>query len=107
MMDMAEKHGISYFVLRNRLTRDKWTVEAAIETPIEQDIPIVYKGKEYTQSGLAREKGILLSTLRGRLRKGWSVEAAVDVPLMQKGSRTGKGVLVITQMPNALVPTQA
>lgn len=103
MMDMAEKHRVSYFALRNRI-RHGWTTEDAIETPIEPDHAIEYKGKIYTQKGLAKACKINLSTLRSRLRKGCSVEAAVEHPLIPRGSQKGKGVLVITQMPNETAP---
>lgn len=82
-MDMAEKHGVSYFVLRNRVSRG-WSTEDAIETPIEEDVPIFYHGEKYSQLGLCREKGMKLSTFRKRISIGYSVDDAIDKPLLTK-----------------------
>lgn len=88
MMDMAEKHGVSYFVLRNRLSRDKWSVEEAIETPVEPPDPLLtHQGKQYSQQGLAKAKGIHLSTLRQRLKAGMSVEEAIETPITPRSQR--------------------
>lgn len=100
MMAMAEKYGISYYVLRNRVSRG-WPDNDAVASPIENDEPVVYYGKPYTLRGLARHRKMNSNTLRGRIRKGWSVEAAADLPLMPKGTRKKLGKLIITQSSHA------
>lgn len=87
MMDMAAKYNVSYFTLRNRISRG-WSAEDAIESPIEEDVPIIYKGQSFTLMGLARHTGVNSSTIRGRLRNGWSIEAAIETPMMHPNYRT-------------------
>lgn len=51
-------------------------------TPLEQSnntrsaILVTYEGKTQSISAWAREKGLSIQTLAGRLRKGWSIEKA-------------------------------
>lgn len=77
MMAAAEKYGVPYFALRDRISRG-WSPEKAIETPVKPQPKI-------GQRPTAKAAGINPSTLRGRLRKGWSMEAALRTPLLPSG----------------------
>lgn len=50
---------------------------------------INYNGKEYPLMILVREKGLFRhkDTIRGRLKRGWSIEKAIDTPI-RKGKYT-------------------
>ena len=50
-------------------------------------VRVEYHGKQYILADLAREAGIGVGTLRERLKRGWSLEQAVETPVRQKKSR--------------------
>lgn len=89
MKDLAEKHGISYYVLRNRIGRQQMSVENAIETPLKPKHLVEYRGKTYVLRELTKEKGVNYNTVRGRLSKGWSIEDAIHKPLLHPDYKNG------------------
>ena len=82
---MAEEYGISFYNYAKRMKRG-WSLERTLTTPVKTkplEIPVTdHKGKKYpSQSAMARAYGIQDSTLRIRLRYGWSLEKALTAPV--------------------------
>lgn len=69
-------------LISNRINRLGWPVEKALSTPVqEQEVYLEYKGESIKQTDLIQQKGLDREALRSRLRSGWSVEDAVDIPV--------------------------
>lgn len=47
----------------------------------------VYKGKRHTLRELSEISGLIPTTIRDRIIRGWSVEKAVETPAMKRGGR--------------------
>lgn len=45
-----------------------------------QPLLVVYQGRQQTLRSICAEKGIAFTTAFGRIKKGWAVEQAIDVP---------------------------
>lgn len=82
--ELADSKGIVYNRIRTRL-KDGWSVEEAVEKGIVESREdrgvkeIEYEGKRYMGvSNVARAAGVNRSTLMLRLKKGMSIEEAVE-----------------------------
>lgn len=80
--EWAKELGLQSSTLSVRLNKYGWSVEKAFETPVNDHLNMVeFNGKIQTVSCWARELGMKPHTLRHRLKKGWSVEDALTIPV--------------------------
>ena len=81
---LCEKYKISYAMVSQRLKKGL-SIEEAIETPLKKHrngITVVYKGKEYQSiRSLANKKNIPYHVVQMRVKKGMSIEDAIDTPV--------------------------
>jgi lambda repressor-like predicted transcriptional regulator len=79
----SRRTGIRPNTIRERLERG-WAVEAALSTaPVDQRIgsaPICFNGRTQSLRAWARDLGINRSTLKNRIRRGWSIAQALQTP---------------------------
>lgn len=71
------------------------------------NIHFTYKGNRYTLAELARETGVAKETLRCRLVRpgGWSVESAVETPVMSRQERGRRGGSARSAYQTSAAPT--
>lgn len=79
----AKEIGIPFQTLARRL-KDSWSIEKALTVKNghynrKDSRLITYKGKTQTVTQWAREKGLHQSTLDRRLKRGWSIERALNL----------------------------
>jgi hypothetical protein len=95
----CEEYQISYTNVINRLDNLGWSAEEAIATPARQKNKghrlLTFNGKTQTLAAWARELGISNTTIRQRIRCGWSIAEALSTP-PQKGKRHAKPATVAT-----------
>ena len=83
---LAKDYNISGNILDKRL-RNGWTLQESLEIPINRKEFMLrkklyeYKGKLYSIKQLSELARMSERTLYKRLRRGWSVEEAVEIPL--------------------------
>lgn len=83
--DLARAYGLTPDQLFNRLN-DGWSLEQALEIPIAREKHILnvklykYNGKIYSMGQLAKISGLNRNCIERRIKRGWSVEEAVDLP---------------------------
>lgn len=89
---LAEQFGVSYYLVHDRIFRQRWTPEEAVETPIlgkTQRLrdPVWKHERSVTHNGVtkrvrewAAQYGISADLLQGRLRAGWDFEQAIATP---------------------------
>jgi lambda repressor-like predicted transcriptional regulator len=86
---MARKYGVPKSTLGARLSRE-WSVEKALTTPPGSRTEkrkrretrwLEFRGERLTLTDMAKKYGILVGTLRNRLRRGWSLEKALTTPI--------------------------
>ena len=89
---LSEEYGIPYQTLHARLTYYKWPLEKAVSVSVEDSkkIPsraryITFNGETKTLTDWAKSHNMSLSGLRSRLKKGWSIEQALNTPVLGKG----------------------
>lgn len=81
LMQWCEELNLDYDVIRHRIKGQDWPIEKAFTTPTrKKSVLYTYKGKEYTLPKLAKLLNVPLSSLRGRINQGLSVEEAVKIP---------------------------
>ena len=84
--DLAKKYNISNRLLSHRIDRG-WTLEEALEIPKEREEYklkkqlYLYNDKLMTLKQLSILSGISEKTISKRLKRGWSVIEAVEIPL--------------------------
>lgn len=90
MKQWADKIGISYYTLRNRLDGG-WTIAEAVENKVrhtervsKNDRLISYRGESKLLTQWAEELNIPFSTLRSRLERGQDIEKAFTSPVLQQ-----------------------
>jgi hypothetical protein len=77
--EWAEKLGVEWSIIRNRLDNYGWSVERALTTPISGAAVYEFEGRSQTLQAWADEKGIHIDTLRSRLNKlNWPLEKALS-----------------------------
>lgn len=87
--------GLSHITLGDRIRRGGKTLEEAVEVKGKFSRRIEYKGKVYSSlAELARTFGINQTSLNIRLKKGMSVEEALNRPLPQKNKYLCEGKYV-------------
>lgn len=76
----AKKHNISYNSIKNKLNKGM-TIEQAIEATLKNKEKL-----KNTKTGLTKEmvlkSGLKEITIRKRLKKGWSLDKALNTPLL-------------------------
>lgn len=78
---LCKKHGIARSTVAGRMSRGGMTLEEAINAPVE------------SQSSLRKEvedAGLLWSTYRTRIKRGWSRERAINTPVTESELFTRK-----------------
>ena len=85
LKELAKDYNINYDTLKDRLTKRKWSLEKAIETPVKSvhdGNKLKYKNKTYKSiRKLAKEYNVKYNTLTQRLQNGWSVKKAIETPI--------------------------
>ena len=75
---MAKFHGLSYFVVYNRL-KEGWSIERALTTPVRESTAYEYKGIKYNSlHELCRKNGVSSSVVRIELGRGKRLEDVLD-----------------------------
>lgn len=95
LSEWAKEHKINYHVLYQRITRQKWSIKKAIETPLRKVPVLKYRGKKTTLMELSKEFDIPYGTLRMRINTyKWPLKKAVTQPVgryaKRKKSKTKK-----------------
>ena len=78
LAQLADKYGIKYKVLHDRLNRYGMSLKDAIE---KSDKLIEFNNQQKTISSWAREIKVERRTLSRRLERGWSIEDALTKPV--------------------------
>src|SRR5699024_4816755 len=73
--EKAKKNGINENLLYTRVYYNNWSIDRAINTPVQRHNPKIY---EWLQ--VARKNGIKDTTYYARVRRGWSPEKAATRP---------------------------
>jgi hypothetical protein len=87
--DMAKEYGISAKQFNKRLNRG-WTLEESLEIPINRKKHILkvklyeYNGKLYSVKQLSEISGIDTKAIYKRLKRGWNIYEAIEIPLLKK-----------------------
>jgi hypothetical protein len=85
LIGVAEEYGINYNTLWDRIFRHKWDIEKAISLPLQNNSSfITFNEKTLNIKEWSKEIGIHYSTLKLRLRSGWSIEKALTTPVRKK-----------------------
>lgn len=83
LAEMSNVEGMTVEIMSTRLLYG-WDIEKALTQPIKgRNAKYLYKGKEYTTSELVKispVEGLKNHDITDRLRKGWSIEDAVERP---------------------------
>ena len=79
--DIEIRYAISRQSLMYRINVMGLSVQAAIELPNRRAKQLHYRGQDYNQQTLAEKAGIDVRTLRNRLKAGWSIVDAVELPV--------------------------
>lgn len=77
LCEWAAQYGVTTALICNRMNKMGWSVERAITTPVDET-------RYIPRSGLAAKAklfGIDVRTVRARMRKGFSLEQALQLPL--------------------------
>ena len=80
---LCEEFGVSYDSIRRRLFQHGMTLEEALSKPIKESscIPVSYKGRKYKSiKSLCLSTGANYKTVRKRLKRGMTIEEAIDTP---------------------------
>lgn len=86
MDELVKMSGLDKNTIYTRIKYKGFSVEKAVDTPIKTKKHL-YKGKGYTVEELSMLSGIKKSTIYDRLKRGWSIEKAVDTPKGNYGER--------------------
>lgn len=78
VFELAEKFGMNYFTLYQRIFYDGWSVERAVEEKV--------KPTHTALGDRCRAQGISLETVRSRIKRGWSEDEAVMTPTFGRGA---------------------
>lgn len=89
-MAWAEETGIPYATLKKRICAYGWSAERALTTSNttkkqskSSDVIVSFNGESLCLSEWARKYDISATTIRNRLRAGWSAEKAIKTPPMR------------------------
>lgn len=91
---LARDYDLTPKLLFKRISHG-WTLEEALEIPLERKQYTLHKqlykynGKIYSVKELAQISGLNERTIYKRLKRGWGIEEAVEIPPVTKG-RLGK-----------------
>lgn len=93
LTDLARKNNIDKNVLLNRIFNG-WTLEEAVELPQQKRNEkgkkifkvklYLYNGKLYSIRQLSDITRINESTIRNRLKRGWSIEETIGIPVSKR-----------------------
>jgi hypothetical protein len=87
LREIAERTGLSYDLLRWRLTHAGMTVNEAVSTRVQRgqrfsrDVSLktyLYRGRDMTIRQIAEASGVGLTTLKYRLKQGYNLELATQ-----------------------------
>lgn len=79
--EWADRVGLDWTTIRNRLDIHGWSVEQALSAPVKGAELFEHRGRKQTLREWSEETGINLDTLRSRIGKlGWSIERALTEP---------------------------
>lgn len=87
--ELAKAYNITLKQLNKRLKRG-WTLEESLEIPIKREYRLLnvklykYNGKLLSMKQLEKISGIDKKCLYKRLKRGWSIDEAVEIPLQKR-----------------------
>lgn len=71
----------------------RWATPRQQLTNKRNNVRLTFNGETMTLMEWSERYNLLFETLRGRLKRGWSVEDALTRPIAKNGPRTGKGMM--------------
>ena len=88
-IELTERLGIPYFLFMDRVRRQKWSVERAVNTPVvaqyrrtsaasSGDLVFAFRGETKSLTEWAKEIRFDVQKVRRRLSRGWSFERAIS-----------------------------
>ena len=87
LRELCEEMGIAVTVVWSRMGMG-WSLEEALETPLQRIHGMTYKGKTKSLREWAEQYKLPETTLYARLKRGWSIKDALTTPIQQrKGKR--------------------
>lgn len=90
LSEFSREYGISRDVLQKRVSRYGWSIQKAIETPVQNGNTYSFNGEIHTLKEWAEIAGVPKQTLKSRLNYGYSFADAITGHMRVK---SGKGVL--------------
>lgn len=93
LADWADRLGLSYEMLRQRIQDYGWTVEKAFSKPPQpQELLITHDGETLTLEQWEQRTGLAAHLIYNRIHeKGWSAEKALSTPKIVRRERTSLG----------------
>ena len=91
MSEWAEITGLTVSGIYGRMYTRGWSIEDAIKTPLPQTKTYEYKGEHKTILQWALSAGLKRNTVEERLKRGWSMDAALNTPTRTQGKRGSDG----------------
>lgn len=77
----CEELGIPYSTIKHRVNEFHWSIEKAFETKHNpKEVIITYKNKTQSISDWCKEIGVPYWKLQQRLKRGWTIERAIETP---------------------------
>lgn len=93
LVDWADRLGLKYETVRQRIQNQGWSVENAFSHPIKpRELEITYNGDTLTLRQWSERTGLDSHLIYNRIHeKGWSVEKALSTPKITKRERNELG----------------
>ena len=77
--------GMRRGTLQARLDQHHWSLERALTTPVDSDVPIEFQGISRSVREWERVLGFRRNCVRARLGRGWTIERALTTPSRRQG----------------------
>jgi hypothetical protein len=82
MAEWSDITGIPQHIIESRLNKLKWSVDDVLTTLVNSPKnKIMYNGEEKDIAELAKQHGLKYEQVKGRLKKGWDIEKALNTPI--------------------------
>ena len=92
--EWAEKYGLDYHTLLNRLRTSKWSYHDALTTPVKESERLLeLNGEVHNMAEWGRITGFGKEAIRSRLKLGWSVEDTLTKPVNKNMGQSRKEAL--------------
>lgn len=87
LTDIADKYGVKYKLMKDRINTLGWSIEQAVEEPKVVKETITFNGVTKEIGEFAKERGMTYHQLKKRLMRGWTIERALTQPLRKSPKR--------------------